>query len=184
MFLYFLQVHSQLQFLSAFLKKKDRFMECPCVRLSPLMPKAKAVLRRSVGERRYSSYSFSTSALDGGEWSASHPGHALPPGKGPPVPIVQESGWASELVWTEVREKILSPLPGIEPRSPGLPARSRTVYWLSYPAHPSNACWRKINLYKCKGLWPQTRLRRWIFKDNKNPQHIFLLRGNKTEGLV
>jgi hypothetical protein len=30
------------------------------------------------GERRYSSYSFLTSALDRGEWSASHPGHSLP----------------------------------------------------------------------------------------------------------
>jgi hypothetical protein len=30
------------------------------------------------GERRYSSYSFLTSALDGGEWSVSHPGRALP----------------------------------------------------------------------------------------------------------
>jgi len=27
-----------------------------------------------------------------GEWSASRPGRALPPGKGPPVPIVQEAG--------------------------------------------------------------------------------------------
>jgi hypothetical protein len=45
-------------------------------------------------ERRYNFYSLSTSALDGGEWSASRPGHALPPGKGPPVPIVQEAGWA------------------------------------------------------------------------------------------
>jgi hypothetical protein len=25
--------------------------------------------------------------LDGGEWSASRPGRALPPGKGPPVPV-------------------------------------------------------------------------------------------------
>jgi hypothetical protein len=31
------------------------------------------------GGRRYSSYSFLTSALDGGEWSASRPGRALPP---------------------------------------------------------------------------------------------------------
>jgi hypothetical protein len=54
-----------------------------------------------VGERRYSSYSFLTSALDGGEWSASRLGRALPPGKGPPVPIVQEAGWAPELVWTQ-----------------------------------------------------------------------------------
>jgi hypothetical protein len=36
---------------------------------------------------------------------------------------------------TEVRGKILSPLPGIEPWSPGRPARSQTLYWLGYPAH-------------------------------------------------
>jgi hypothetical protein len=33
-----------------------------------------------------------------GEWSTSHPGRALAPGKGPPVPIVQEAGWTSEPV--------------------------------------------------------------------------------------
>jgi hypothetical protein len=48
----------------------------------------------------YNSYSFTTSALDGGERSASRAGRALPPGRGPPVPIVQEAGWASELIWT------------------------------------------------------------------------------------
>jgi hypothetical protein len=57
------------------------------------------------GERRYSSYSFSTSELDGGEWSASRPGRALSPGKGPPVPIVQEAGWAPEPVWTQRLEE-------------------------------------------------------------------------------
>jgi hypothetical protein len=36
------------------------------------------------GERRYSSYSFTTSALDGGEWSASRPDRALPPGERTP----------------------------------------------------------------------------------------------------
>jgi hypothetical protein len=50
------------------------------------------------GERRYSSYLFSTSTLDGGEWSASRPDRALPLGEGPPVPIVQEAGWAPELI--------------------------------------------------------------------------------------
>jgi hypothetical protein len=45
-------------------------------------------------DRRYSSYSLSTSSLDGGEWSASHPGRALAPRKGPSVPI--EAGWAPE----------------------------------------------------------------------------------------
>jgi hypothetical protein len=42
------------------------------------------------GERRYSSYSFTTSALEGSEWSASRPGRDLPPGKGHPVPTVHE----------------------------------------------------------------------------------------------
>jgi hypothetical protein len=56
-------------------------------------------------ERMYSSYSFSTSALDGGEWSSRH-GRALAPGKGPLVPIVQEAGWAPEPVWTQrIEEK-------------------------------------------------------------------------------
>jgi hypothetical protein len=47
------------------------------------------------------------------------PAALLPPGKGPPVPIVQEAGWAPE------------PLPGIEPRLPGRSARSQTLYCLS-----------------------------------------------------
>jgi hypothetical protein len=78
-------------------------------------------------ERIYSSCSFTTSALDGGEWLASHPGRVLPPGKGPPVPIGQEAGWAPEPVWTQRLEE-KSPLPGIEPRSPGRPVRSQTLY--------------------------------------------------------
>jgi hypothetical protein len=57
------------------------------------------------GGRRCSSFTFLTSALDGGEWSASLPGRALPPGKGSPVPIGLEAGWASELVWTQGLEE-------------------------------------------------------------------------------
>jgi hypothetical protein len=53
----------------------------------------------------YSSYSFMTSALDGGEWSASRRGRTLPPWKGPPVPIVQEAGWVPEAVWTQILEE-------------------------------------------------------------------------------
>jgi hypothetical protein len=58
-----------------------------------------------LGDRRYSSYSFLTSALEGGGWSASRPGRALPPGKEPPVPTVQEDGWAPEPVWTQRLEE-------------------------------------------------------------------------------
>jgi hypothetical protein len=41
-----------------------------------------------------------TSALNGGEWSASRPCRALPP-----VPIEQEAGRSSELVWTRRLEQ-------------------------------------------------------------------------------
>jgi hypothetical protein len=40
--------------------------------------------------------SFITSELQGGEWSASRPGRTLPLGKEPPVPILEEAGWATE----------------------------------------------------------------------------------------
>jgi hypothetical protein len=68
-----------------------------------------------------------TSALEGGGWSAPRPGR-FTPGKDP-VPIVQEAGWASGLVWTCAKN--LAPT-GI--RSPDRPARSQSLYRLSYPA--------------------------------------------------
>jgi hypothetical protein len=40
-----------------------------------------------------------------GVWPASRPGRALASGKGPPVPIVQEAGWAPELIWTQRLEE-------------------------------------------------------------------------------
>jgi hypothetical protein len=58
-----------------------------------------------LGDRRYSSYCFLASALEGGEWSATRPGRALPPGKEPPVPTVQEAGWAPEPVWMQRLEE-------------------------------------------------------------------------------
>jgi hypothetical protein len=62
------------------------------------------------GERRYSPYSFSTSALDGGEWSASRPGRSLAAGKGHPVSFVQEARWTPEPVWTQrLEEKSFAP---------------------------------------------------------------------------
>jgi hypothetical protein len=45
-----------------------------------------------------------------------------------PVPIVQEAGWASELAW--IGAENLSPT-GIQ--SPGLQARSESLYRLSHP---------------------------------------------------
>jgi hypothetical protein len=47
-----------------------------------------------------------TLALEVGEWSALPLGRALPQGEGPLVPIVQESGWAPEPVWSQVRRAL------------------------------------------------------------------------------
>jgi hypothetical protein len=44
------------------------------------------------GKRRYSSYSFLNSALDGGEWSASRHGRALHPGKNSRYPLYRRLG--------------------------------------------------------------------------------------------
>jgi len=51
------------------------------------------------------------------------------PGKDP-VPIVQEAGWAPGPVWTGAEN--LAPT---RIRSPDRPARSQSLYLLSYPAH-------------------------------------------------
>ena len=68
-----------------------------------------------------------TAALEGGVWSAARPGRTLPPGKDP-VPILQEAGWAPGPVWTGGK---------YSPRRdsiPDLPARSQSLYQLSYRA--------------------------------------------------
>ena len=70
-----------------------------------------------------------TTALEGGEGSASHPGRFFTPGKDP-VLVVQDAMWAPGPVWTGA-ENIAST--GI--RSPERPARSQLLYRLSYPAH-------------------------------------------------
>ena len=50
------------------------------------------------GKWRYSSTLSLTSVLDGDGWAMPRPSH-FTPGKDP-VPIVQEAGWATGLVWT------------------------------------------------------------------------------------
>jgi hypothetical protein len=118
--------------------------------------KPKTVPLRHEGDKeetKYSSYSFSNSALDGGEWSVPRPDRALAPGKGHPVPIVQEAGRAPEPVWTQrIQEKsfgsagdrilialssspqsdtILPELPGCFPLHNTL--QNSTNLWCKYP---------------------------------------------------
>ena len=73
----------------------------------------------------YSSTLSLTSAQHGGGWSAPHPGR-FTPGKDP-VSIVQEAGWAPGPVWTGAKNLFPS-----EIRSPDGPARSESLYRLSY----------------------------------------------------
>jgi hypothetical protein len=62
----------------------------------------------ATGGRMYSSYSFLTSAVDRVSCQR-YVLAALIPGKGPRVSIVQEAGWASELVWTQrIEEKLFA----------------------------------------------------------------------------
>jgi len=69
-----------------------------------------------------------TAALEGGEGSASCPGCFLPPGK-TRYPLYRSLEWAPGPVWTGA--ETLAPT-GI--RSPDRPARSQSLYRLSYPA--------------------------------------------------
>jgi hypothetical protein len=55
--------------------------------------------------RKHSSYSFLTSALEGVSGQRHARAELCSPGKDPPVPIVQEPGWVSELVWTQRLEE-------------------------------------------------------------------------------
>jgi ferredoxin-thioredoxin reductase catalytic subunit len=66
------------------------------------------------GERMYSSYSFTTLALDGVEWSTSRPGRALPPGSH------CTGGWVGPRAGldTEDRGKIFCPCQGSNPDRP------------------------------------------------------------------
>jgi hypothetical protein len=65
--------------------------------------------------------------------SASRSGRALSPRKGPPVPIVQEAGWAPEPVWTQrLDEKFFRLCRGSNLSRPVFQPVAR--HWLSYPA--------------------------------------------------
>jgi hypothetical protein len=59
--------------------------------------------RGALCDRSFSSYSHLSWVLEGGEWLALRPGRPLPP-----VPTVQEAGWAPLAVWTQRLDEKLS----------------------------------------------------------------------------
>jgi hypothetical protein len=64
-------------------------------------------------------------------------------------------GWVgpSAGLGTEFRGKLLLPLPEIEPRSPGSPIRSQTLYWLSYPSFKT----AKARMKKIRNKTPKVK---------------------------
>jgi hypothetical protein len=84
---------------------------------------------RRLGGEEYSSYSFLTSALDGGEWSASRPGRTFTSGERTPGTHCT-GGWVGLRAGldTEVRGKIFCPCRESNPDRPGRPARSKALY--------------------------------------------------------
>jgi hypothetical protein len=126
-------------------------------------------------ERRYSSYSFSTSALNGGGWSASRPGRALAPGKGPPVPTGKEAGWAPQPVWTQrLEEKSFRLCRGSNLDRPVVqPVATHYTDWATWITHlvtrRPDFLTRQFN----------TRQVRWTIK-NFNPPHLQVLRSKRT----
>jgi hypothetical protein len=80
-----------------------------------------------------------------GEWSASRPGRAWAPGKGPPVPIVQEAGWSPESTLTQrLEEKSFRLCRGSNLDSPVVQAVARH-YSDSYPAHFMLICGENLS---------------------------------------
>ena len=84
-----------------------------------------------------------TAALEGGEWSAARPGRTFTPGKDS-VPIVQETGWAPGQVWTGGKSR------SYRDSIPGRPARSQSLYRLSYPSSYSFCHDIEVLLVNCK----------------------------------
>jgi hypothetical protein len=124
---------------------------CCKVKLSCYMP------WRYMGERRYSSDSYLTSALNGGEWSVSRPGHALPPGERAPG-IHWTGGWVGlrASLDAEATRKILCLCQG---SNPGCPVCWQTLYWLSYPSSQKcvvpqwNNILQKVHCYLCHNVF-------------------------------
>jgi hypothetical protein len=122
------QIRPRLCYDSTFVTHSQSITTNQNVYVQVINKKAKAVTEALWGEK-YSSYSFSTSALDGGEWSASRPGPRFSSGQRT-TGTHCTGGWVGPRAGldTQVRGKIISLLPRIEPRSPGHPARSQTLY--------------------------------------------------------
>jgi hypothetical protein len=76
---------------------------------------------------------FLTSAIGGGEWSASRPGRFTPGERDPGTHRI--GGWVEPRVgMDDVEKRKFLTLPRLELRPLGRPARSQSLYRLRYPS--------------------------------------------------
>ena len=97
-----------------------------------------------------------TTALEGGEGSASRPGRSLTPEK-TRYPLYRSLGGPQGPVWTDAENLTAT---GI--RSPDRPARSQSLYRLSYPAHISKCSSTYLTVTFIK-LFPS-----WLYRDSSD----------------
>jgi hypothetical protein len=97
---------------------------------------------RRIGEWSYSSTHSLTSALDGGEWSASRPGRFTPWERAPGTPWI--GGWVGPRAVLDavVKRKIPSPRREPNPRTPIVQLVAQ-----SYTDWAMTALWMETNLY-------------------------------------
>jgi hypothetical protein len=87
---------------------------------------------KAYGGVHVSIHTFLTSALVGGERSASRPSHFTPGERGPGTHWI--GGWVGARACLEdIEKRKFLTLPGLELRPLGRPARSQLLYQLRYP---------------------------------------------------
>jgi hypothetical protein len=92
---------------------------------------------------------FLTLAIVGGEWTDSRPGRFTPGEKARGAHRI--GGWVGPRVGLDdVEERKFLTLPELELRPLGRPARSQSLYRLSYPGSLALG----IIAWKCCALWP------------------------------
>jgi hypothetical protein len=107
--------------------KTSLFASWHCnVKVVPVFFKWAQLHEGVLGEWRYSSTHSLTSALDGGEWSASRLGRFIVRGRTPGTHRIK--GWVIPRANLDLVVKRKIPNPPLGPRSPNHPARSPVLY--------------------------------------------------------
>jgi hypothetical protein len=151
-----------------------------------------------LGEWRYSSTHSLTSALDGGEWSASLPGRFIPRERAPHTPWI--GGWVGSSAFLDavVKRKIPSPCRESNPRTPiTQPVVHRYTDWaimethvifapklvrLKFTAPLNKRSARNSDRWETASLRPSLEIKRWYITRSacKNNLRLYAVQGLPT----